>query len=125
MAISEQDKRAIDEAVDKLYYVSTDEQGNKSIDPFYPDYNDSNDFLIQPAYDNRKAAFEQGIGGEEDTLLFTLEDEISEGYFNGLSDVEDQIMSEAGLDPAMDEEQLEYLRETYAFNLPFDHYLDQ
>ena len=126
MAITEQDQRAIDEAVEKLYYVSTDAQGNKSIEPFYPDYRDTNKFLLQTAYDNRKAAFEQGRGGEqENTLLWALEDKISENYTEDLWKVEDKIMSEAGFDSGRDEEQQEYLRETYRINLPFDHYLDQ
>lgn len=126
MAITEQDQRAIDEAVEKLYYVSTDAQGNKSIEPFYPDYRDTNEFLLQQAYDDRKTAFEQNQHGEpEDTLLLDMEDKISEMYMEELWEVEDNIMSEAGFDSGRDEEQLEYLRDTYAIILPFDHYLDQ
>lgn len=128
MAISEQDKRAIDEAVKALHFVSTDEQGNKSIDPFYTDYRDTNEFLLQKAYDMRKAAFQPADAYEpENALIYTLQDMISEAYDESRWEIEDDILRKAGFDPSDDmaTEQLEYLRETYLFVPPFDHYLDQ
>lgn len=128
MAITEQDKQAIDSAVEKLYFVSTDKDGNKSFDPFYTDYRDSNEFLLQQAYDLRKAAYEEPACYEPDeALIDSLQDMITEAYDEQLWDIEDGIVREAGFEPSDDKTQelLDYLRETYAIEFPFDHYFNQ
>lgn len=128
MAITEQDKRAIDEAVAELYFVKTDEEGNKSFDPFYTDYHDTNDFLIQKAYNLRNAAFEKKYGElAGDVLLDALKEEIAGVYQEQMWDIEDEIMRKAGFDPSDDmaEEQISYLREAYIIDFPYDHYLNQ
>lgn len=128
MAITEQDKQAIDQAVEKLYFVSKDEHGNKSIDAFYPDYRDTNEFLLQQAYDLRKAAYEEpACYAPDEAIIFSLEDKISEAYVDELWDCEDKIVQEAGFDRSDDKagELLEYLRDNYMIELPFDHYFKQ
>lgn len=128
MAITEKDKLAIDRAVSDLHWVYTDENGVRSFNPFYTDYKDTNDFLIQEAYNMRRAAFqEQQTYEPENTLIFTLQDMISDAYREQTWDIEDDIVRKAGFDPADDkaQEQLSYLRETYVMEFPFDHYLNQ
>lgn len=128
MAITEQNKQAIDAAVKSLYFVSTDENGIKSIDAFYPDYQDTNEFLLQQAYDLRKAAYEEPACYEpNDALILSVEDLIAEAYDEELYDVEDEILREAGFSRSDDlaEDLLDYLRETYSIAPPFDHYLKQ
>lgn len=128
MAITDLDKQAIDEAVANLHFVRVNEDGHKSFDPFYTDYHDTNDFLIQKAYDMRHAAMKEPDAYEpENALIYTLQDMISDIYDEQRWDIEDEIMRKAGFEPEDDkaEEQISYLRENYVMEFPFDHYLNQ
>lgn len=125
--LSDEDKRAIDEAATRLHFISKDEYGNKTI-TMYADYNDTNEGLIQNAYDNRKIAFEVGGDSEPDNvLLYTLKDTIYDWYEEHVWEIEDAILRVAGFDPSDDmaELQKEYLRETYCITPEYDHFLNQ
>lgn len=122
MAISEQDKQAIDQAVAQSYFVETDEQGNKFIRPYYTDYQDTNEFLLQAAYDARNNAFQKG----ETPMLTILKEKIAEAYEQQRWDIEDEIIRKAGFDPSDDkaQEQIAYLRDAYYFEPSYDHFLN-
>lgn len=125
MSISEQDKRAIDEAVNKLHYVSTGENGQKYIQ-IYVDYREDNEALWAPAYENRRLGFESK-DNPQFALLDRLKEEIDGWYEGSTFDDEDAIIREAGFDPSDDkaEEQLDYLRDTYPFVPDYDHFLNE
>lgn len=125
--ISEQDMIAIREAAEKLYYVSTDKDGNRYIE-LSADYTDDNRFLLQVAYDHRdddKAPIKKYGNGAE--LMSHLQDTISEVWYESIWQAEDAILREAGFDPNDDlcEPQKDWLRENIPINPPYDHYLDQ
>ncbi len=127
ISISDDDKRAIDEAAERLHYISNNEHGYKTI-TMYADYSDTNEGLIQDAYDNRRISFEDVKDYEpENALLYTLQDKISGWYEEQVRDIEDSILREAGLDPYDDmvELQKEYLRDNYCITPDFDHFLNQ
>ena len=126
-SISPEDRTAIDEAVNRNYYVSHDENGRVYIE-LAADHSDTNEFLLQAAYDHRDDAIQEPRDYEpENALLYALQDTIDESYEEYIWETEDQILRIAGFDPSDDqaEPQKEYLRETYPICPPYDHYLNQ
>ena len=118
------EKRLIDDAASTLYYVSKDEHDVPCID-LYADYNDTNEGLLQLAYDNCR------ITEEDASVLGSLEDilkrKISEQYSDTIEQMRDDIIRKAGFDPLSEkaEDIREYLYDAYSFRVPYDHYLDQ
>ena len=125
MRLTKQDKHAIEVALQKCFWVDTDKHGSKFIE-IYADYRDTNDFLLQTAYDHRKDAFEAKNGYDpENGLLFALQDKITETYDDVIWKYESEVLREANVDSVDHEEQLEYLRELAYFVPPYDHFLNQ
>ena len=125
--ISLEDREAIDDAVRRNYYVSHDKEGNGYIE-LYADYNETNEFLLQTAYDHRNDAIDSPKDYEPEKMLMNaLNDDIWESYEAYISETEDQILRMAGFDPSDDkaEEQMSYLRAAYPLFPPYDHFLDQ
>lgn len=127
MIISAEDRAAIDDVVQRRFYPSKDEQGRSYI-KLDADYRDTNEFLLQTAYDHRNDAISPPKEYDpEHSLLYTLQNEIDESYEEYRWNTEDEILRCAGFDPSDDkaEAQMEYLRETYPITPPYDHFLDQ
>lgn len=125
--ISENDKKAIYEAAENLYYVEKDSDGKCHID-LSADYTDDNKFLLQVAYDHRdddKAPTK--VYGNDDELMSYLQDAISEVWYEAIWNAEDDILRKAGFEPNDDvcEPQKDWLRENIFIDPPYDHYLDQ
>lgn len=125
--ISAEDRAAIDDAVQRRFYLRKDEQGRSFIE-LDADYRDTNEFLLQTAYDHRDDAISPPKEYEpEQGLLYALQNEIDESYEEYRWNTEDELLRCAGFDPDDDkaEPQKDYLRETYPITPPYDHYLDQ
>lgn len=109
--------RRIDEAADSLYWVDIEKNGHKSI-KLYADYRDTNDGLLDIAYDNRN----------NPELLDCLYTEISNWYDDAVMETEDAILKKAGIPSELmplSEDAWEYIRENYSILPPFDHFLSQ
>jgi len=122
--LTAEEKRLIDDAACALYYVSKDEAGISNID-LYADYSDTNEGLLQLAYDNRLNA--QNPTVEHTALQDILCAKISEYYDQTIWEMETDIIRKAGFNPSSEKaDQLrEYLWNAYSFGVPYDHYLDQ
>lgn len=126
--IPEEDKRAIDAAVAALYYVPAPDSNNVSYIELYADNNDTNEFLLQPAYDHRHMTEDSSSNvTEEIDLPAALYGAIAECYDEAVWSAESEVLRKAGFDPSDDlsEPQLDYLRSRYCFTPPYDHFLDQ
>lgn len=119
VTISFQDKQAILDAANKLFFVeeNRDAPGRYSIQ-LYGDYRDTNGFLLQTAYDNR---------GNAEDIIPSLTEEICSGWDATAYDIASDIMREAGFDLEDDafERQREWFYGAFSIEAPFDHYLDQ
>ena len=125
MDITAQDKRAIDEAVEALHYVSRDPSGNQYIQ-IYADYRDTNESLLQTAYENRNKGF-QDKDNSEFALIDHLRETISGWYVDTVGQMESEILERAGFDYADEKADalLDYLRDTYPIEPDYDHFLSQ
>lgn len=125
MAITFEDKRAIDEAVQALHYVSHDESGHAYIE-IYADYREDNSGLLQPAYDNRQLGFEDKDNPEH-ALADLLYQTIDDWYVDEVANMEYKILERAGFDYSDDkaDELLDYMRETYPIQPDYDHFLKE
>ena len=126
--IPAEDKRAIDAAVAALYYVPAPDNNNVSYIELYADYNDTNEFLLQPAYDHRHMTDQPSSNAaEEIDLPGALYGAIAGSYDEAIWSAESEVLRKAGFDPSDDlsEPQLDYLRSRYCFTPPYDHFLDQ
>lgn len=126
MAISNEDIRAIEDAVETLHYVSTDANGSKYIE-IYADYRDTNEGLLDKAYENRKLGFADDDNAPY-ALVDFLRETIGEWYADTVWDMEDKILRKAGLDDVSDdrrEDCLDYLREQFPIIPDYDHFLGQ
>lgn len=117
--ISFQDKQAILDAANKHFFVeeNKDAPGHYSIQ-LYGDYRDTNEFLLQTAYDNRDNA---------ENILPSLTNEIQTAWEETVSDAAYDILLEAGFDPgdgAFDS-QREWFYEAFSIDSPVKDYLDQ
>lgn len=119
VTISFQDKQAILDAANKRFFVeeNKDDPGHYSIQ-LYGDYRDTNEFLLQTAYDNR---------GNAEDIIPSLTEEICSGWDATAYDIASDIMREAGFDLEDDafERQREWFYGAFSIEAPFDHYLDQ
>ena len=125
--ISEEDKRAIDEAAERLYYVEKDETGTKTI-TMYADYRDTNEGLLDDVYENRKIAYDSKSDYEPDyALMCIMQDKIASWYQETEFYVEDRILTGANVDLFDDlaGERRQYIRDNYCITPDFDHFLDQ
>lgn len=117
--ISFQDKQAILDAANKHFLVeeNKDAPGHYSIQ-LYADYRDTNEFLLQTAYDNRDNA---------ENILPSLTDEIQTAWEETVSDAAYDILLEAGFDPGDDafDSQREWFYEAFSIDPPVKDYLDQ
>lgn len=117
--ISFQDKQAILDAANKHFFVeeNKDAPGHYSIQ-LYGDYRDTNEFLLQTAYDNRDNA---------ENILPSLTDEIQTAWEETVSDAAYDILLEAGFDPGDDafDSQREWFYEAFSIDPPVQEYLDQ
>lgn len=117
--ISFQDKQAILDAANKHFLVeeNKDAPGHYSIQ-LYGDYRDTNEFLLQTAYDNRDNA---------ENILPSLTDEIQTAWEETVSDAAYDILLEAGFDPGDDafDSQREWFYEAFSIDPPVKDYLDQ
>lgn len=117
--ISFQDKQAILDAANKHFFVeeNKDAPGHYSIQ-LYGDYRDTNEFLLQTAYDNRDNA---------ENILPSLTDEIQTAWEETVSDAAYDILLEAGFDPGDDafDSQREWFYEAFSIDPPVKDYLDQ
>lgn len=125
--LSTEEREAIDYAARKLNYVETLPDGTHRIE-LYADYNDTNEFLLKPAYDLRDCAIK--TPQPEEDLLFELQVCIHESYYDLIEETAYEILDAAGFDPhrcasERDEAAMDYLRENYDIVLPYDHFLDQ
>lgn len=117
--ISFQDKQAILDAANKHFLVeeNKDAPGHYSIQ-LHGDYRDTNEFLLQTAYDNRDNA---------ENILPSLTDEIQTAWEETVSDAAYDILLEAGFDPGDDafDSQREWFYEAFSIDPPVKDYLDQ
>lgn len=117
--ISVQDQQAILDAANKHFFVeeNKDAPGHYSIQ-LYGDYRDTNEFLLQTAYDNRDNA---------ENILPSLTDEIQTAWEETVSDAAYDILLEAGFDPGDDafDSQREWFYEAFSIDPPVKDYLDQ
>lgn len=117
--ISFQDKQAILDAANKHFFVeeNKDAPGHYSIQ-LYGDYRDTNEFLLQTAYDNRDNA---------ENILPSLTDEIQTAWEETVSDAAYDILLEAGFDPGDDafDSQREWFYEAFSIDPPVKDYLGQ
>lgn len=117
--ISFQDKQAILDAANKHFLVeeNKDAPGHYSIQ-LYGDYRDTNEFLLQTAYDNRDNA---------ENILPSLTNEIQTAWEETVSDAAYDILLEAGFDPGDDafDSQREWFYEAFSIDPPVKDYLDQ
>lgn len=114
--ISAQDQQAIIDAANKLFFVeeNRDAPGHYSIQ-LYGDYRDTNEFLLQTAYDNRNNA--EAI----------IPDEIWAAWEETVSDTAYDILFEAGFDPGDDAfaSQCKWFYEAFSIDPPVKVYLGQ
>lgn len=119
VTISFQDKQAILDTANKHFFVeeNKDAPGHYSIQ-LYGDYRDTNEFLLQTAYDNRDNA---------ENILPSLTDEIQTAWEETVSDAAYDILLEAGFDPGDDafDSQREWFYEAFSIDPPVKDYLDQ
>lgn len=123
MAITPEDKRAIDEAVEALHYVSHNEHGQAYIE-IYADYRETNEGLLEPAYENRKLGFEDKDNPEH-ALESLLYETIDDWYVDEVARMENEILERAGFDYSDDkaDELLDYMRENYPIQPNYDHFM--
>lgn len=116
VTISFQDKQAILDAANKRFFVeeNKDAPGHYSIQ-LYGDYRDTNEFLLQTAYDNRNNA--EAI----------IPDEIWAAWEETVSDTAYDILFEAGFDPGDDAfaSQCKWFYEAFSIDPPVKVYLGQ
>lgn len=116
VTISFQDKQAILDAANKRFFVeeNKDAPGHYSIQ-LYGDYQDTNEFLLQTAYDNRNNA--EAI----------IPDEIWAAWEETVSDTAYDILFEAGFDPGDDAfaSQCKWFYEAFSIDPPVKVYLGQ
>lgn len=126
LTISIEDQMAIKAAAKELYFVEEDNQGNISI-TLDVDVQDTNELLLQVAYDHRKDGQEKGSDEPVQALLAVLRDQIHNAWDEAIWIAEDEILRNAGFDPKNDlcEPQKEWLREHIFIDPPYDHYLSQ
>lgn len=114
--ISAQDQQAIIDAANKRFFVeeNKDAPGHYSIQ-LYGDYRDTNEFLLQTAYDNRNNA--EAI----------IPDEIWAAWEETVSDTAYDILFEAGFDPGDDAfaSQCKWFYEAFSIDPPVKVYLGQ
>lgn len=119
VTISFQDKQAILDAANKRFFVeeNKDAPGHYSIQ-LYGDYRDTNEFLLQTAYNNRNNA---------EAILPSLTDEIWAAWEETVSDTAYDILLEAGFDPGDDAfaSQREWFFEAFSIDPPVKEYLGQ
>lgn len=116
VTISFQDKQAILDAANKRFFVeeNKDAPGHYSIQ-LYGDYRDTNEFLLQTAYDNRNNP--EAI----------IPDEIWAAWEETVSDTAYDILFEAGFDPGDDAfaSQCKWFYEAFSIDPPVKVYLGQ
>lgn len=101
-------KAAVDKAVLDLYFV-----GEGNVIELYADRGDTGEFLLEAVYESRTSA-------ELDNMLH---DKIFEAYFDVIDQYEHDVLVKAGVvGEEYEDEALEYLRETYTFEPPYDHF---
>lgn len=113
-ALAEVDKASIDETIGYLF----DTEGHTV--HLEADQHQSNEFLLQAAYDAR----EMTPAG----FLEILHNAIDEAYFDEVDVAMDRVMEREGITPLQEgryEAALDYLNESYTFESPYSHYLDQ
>lgn len=119
VTISFRDKQAILDAANKHFFVeeNKDAPGHYTI-RLYGDYRDTNEFLLQTAYDNRDNA---------ENILPSLTDEIQTAWEETVSDAAYDILLEAGFDPGDDafDSQREWFYEAFSIDPPVKESLDQ
>lgn len=119
VTISFRDKQAILDAANKHFFVeeNKDAPGHYTI-RLYGDDRDTNEFLLQSAYDNRDNA---------ENILPSLTDEIQTAWEETVSDAAYDILLEAGFDPGDDafDSQREWFYEAFSIDPPVKDYLDQ
>lgn len=99
----------IDEAVRELHHVGED----KKI-VLYADYRDNSQFLWKTLLDNAKSPELESI----------VRDSIWESYADAISEYEDAILERAGVaGEEYEQDALEYLRDNYTFEPPYDHFM--
>ena len=125
MAITQEDKRAIDEAVKELHYVAHDENGQAYIE-IYADYRETNEGLLKPAYENRRLGFDDKDNPDY-ALIDMLHGTIDGWYTDEVARMENEILEKAGFDYLDDkaDELLEYMRETYPIQPDYDHFMKE
>ena len=81
--LTAEEKRALNDAAAALYYISTDDNGIHHID-LYADYSDTNEGLLQLAYNHRMDNREQTIPdeGESAGIIDVLKAQINHWYDN-------------------------------------------
>ncbi|MGN0261935.1 MAG: hypothetical protein ACI4B9_03700, partial [Eggerthellaceae bacterium] len=113
-SLSESDKAFIEDTVRYRYDV---EGHTVHLDA---DLNESNEFLLQQAYDS------QSLSPED--FLRSLRDAVDMSWENGVSAAIDDIIEHANITPFPEgryEEARDYLIENYSFEPPYSHYFDQ
>ena len=126
--LTAEEKRALDDAAAALYYISTDDNRIHHID-LYADYSDTNEGLLQLAYNHRMDNREQTRPdeGEGAGIIDVLKAQINHWYDNTIYQMTDDIIKRAGFALAADNTEMlrDYLWENYSFSTPYDHYLNQ
>lgn len=101
-----------------IAYRKIFKEGTQYSIQLYGDYRDTNEFLLQTAYDNRDNA---------ENILPSLTDEIQTAWEETVSDAAYDILLEAGFDPGDDafDSQREWFYEAFSIDPPVQEYLDQ
>lgn len=113
-SLPETTKRHIDSTVSSQFAV----EGN--VVHLDADRTETNEFLLQNAYDSRHMA--------PSTFLESLHEQIGEAWMDSIDLAVDDVLTRAGIAPYSDERYdaaRDYLIESYSFEPPYAHYLDQ
>ncbi len=118
-----EDRLLIDSAAKEVCDITEDENGKACI-ALSADYMDTNEGLLQLAYDHRSFAL---ASTEACDVSQVLRERIAAFYADAIAQIENDILQKAGHLPGTEgaEAPLAYLRDAYTFQIPYDHYLDQ
>lgn len=113
--INEQIWDALEKAVKKEWYATPDENGNYQIE-ISADYRETNEGLLEGAYDNRKSV----------ELKNSIIDEIDENYEVNIWDYQCELLDKAGFgtDSPYHQEAKEMLWEKITLSPDYDHFMN-
>lgn len=133
--LTEADKKALYDAIDENHYIPKPENGVYIIE-MYADYRDSNEGLLETAYDAidearqmKESEYSPVLDAVRETIEDWFSNEIYDEKFKALETVLDAILSGDNA-PENDPEEIrdalrDYLDEHFCFEPPYEHFLNQ